>query len=862
MALFNPAQIEQINKVAAKSKEIVAPPKVAKPKSVNNELKEMEQKVIEYFKDSEAILITDAIGLHAYVDKCIESGYAGIDTETTGLDRIRDTIVGVSLYTPGMPECYIPSKHLVPIFDQPYKNQLPYEAIAFELQRLVDNNVKLILANADYDIAMIYKDIKVDIAPAVYYDVILAWRCLKENENDNTLKVLYNKYVLKGKGDPMKFRDFFTPALFPYCKPEVAKLYAGHDAKITYELFIWQLPYVTKTHPKCQKAHLEKIADLVWNIEFPMIKVCAMMHRVGVFLDVDTARALHDKYASKQKEATELLHSMVQQLIDEQDYATNSKRPFRTGQEFNPNSPPQVKYLCENLLKMPAGSTGKDVLKEYNLPVTNQILAVRGLVKLVGTYVDKLPNATTSDSRIHATFKSIGADTGRMSSADPNMQNIPSHATDIRHMFRATPGYVMMSSDYSQQEPKLTAFAAQEPKMIKTFQDGKDIYATIASIAFGVPYEQCLEFHPETHEYQPDGKERRSVAKVLVLGINYGMSTESIGQDLWGKDSTMSDEEKTRKAQQIFDAVMNGFPQLRDAILGAQHKATTLGYTETILGRRRHHPDMQLPPFEFKAMPGYINPDIDPLDVTTLANKSEIPDRIIKRLEQEFKSFKYYGQIVKRTKQLYEEEKIKVINNQYKISEASRQVWNAVIQGSAAELTKMAILKLCNDSEWNEIGGRLLVPVHDELIVEVPFENREAGARILKRCMEEAGNFLPFSISCDIEETFRWYGLDVDDILSFDAPDSLDSSTWTESNVKWIQSRLFECEYYLPVLKDSNGNKPIGIAAKGVNGVITPEMEDAIHNYLSKYALDTIEQFTKHIDTRVTKGNILRKDEL
>ena len=339
------------------------------------------------------------------------------------------------------------------------------------------------------------------------------------------------------------------------------------------------------------------------------------------------------------------------------------------------------------------------------------------------------------------------------------------------------------------------------------------------------------------------------------------MSIQSIGQDLWGKDSTMSDEEKTKKAQQIFDAVMNGFPQLRDAILGAQQKAATLGYTETILGRRRHHPDMQLPEFEFQAMPGYVNPDVDPLDMSTLSNKSEIPERIVAALQREFKSYKYYGQIVRRTKELHEE-KIKVINNQFKISEASRQVWNAVIQGSAAELTKMAILKLCNDTEWNAIGARLLVPVHDELIVEVPMEHREAGARILKRCMEEAGDFLPFSISCDIEETFRWYGLGVDDILEFDAPNSLDLSALSESNIKWIQSRLFECEYALPVLKDKDGNKPIGIAAKGINGVVTPELEAAINHYLARYALTGVDQFVKHLDTRVVQGKVLRKDEL
>ena len=856
MGLFSPAQIDKINKVAAKSKEVLKSPKSNSSKGMNSELNEISNKLIEYFKDSPAILITTVEELHDYISKCIEYGYAGIDTETTGLDRIHDTIVGFSIYCPGQPEAYIPCKHLIPIFDELYKNQLSYEECGKELQRLVDANTRLIFANADFDIAMIYKDFKVDLVDICYYDVILAWRCLKENEKDNALKTLYNKYVLKGKGDPMKFRDFFSPKLFPYCKPIVARLYAANDAKITFELFLWQLPYVTKSNAKCQKNRLEKIADLVWNIEFPMIKVCAMLHRVGVYLDNDTAISLKDRYNSRYKEESDKLHKIVQELINNKDIAHNSRRPFRTGADFNPNSTVHVKYLVNKLLGSQATSTGKEVLEKLNQPSTDQILRVRGLVKLLSTYVEKLPNNTTSDSRIHATFKSIGADTGRMSSADPNMQNIPSHATDIRHMFRATPGYVMMSSDYSQQEPKLTAFAAQEPKMIETFQKGKDIYATIASIAFNLPYEECLEFHPETHEYQPDGKARRSIAKVLVLGINYGMSTESIGQDLWGDDKSMSDEERTKKAQKIFDAVMLGFPHLRDAILGAQHKARTLGYTETILGRRRHHPDMQLPEFEFEAMPGYVNPDIDPLDVNTLSNKSAIPDRIVEQLKKEFKGYKYYGQIVKRTKELYEQ-KIKVVNNRYRISEASRQVWNAVIQGSAAELTKMAILKLTNNPEWNEIGGRFLVPVHDELIVEVPFEKRAEGARILKECMEGAGDFLPFTISCDIEETFRWYGLAVDDILSFDKPKDMNKNTWSESNIKWLQSRLFECEYLLPILKDKEGNKPIGIAAHGVNGVWTAELDNCINSYLTRFNV-TEQDFLEDIDKRVVYGDTNR----
>lgn len=439
MGLFSSAQIEQINKVAAKSKEAMAPPKPVKSKSITSELQKISDKVVDYFEGSQAILITDLASLHTYVDNAIHSGYAGIDTETTGLDRVKDYVVGASLYYPGGIECYIPIKHKVPIFDQPYKDQLSYEDVAIEFSRLKNSNIKLIFANADFDLAMIYKDIKVDFCDNCYYDVILAWRCLKENEKNNQLKVLYNKYVLKGRGDPMTFSDFFPPDLFPYCKPQVAKLYAANDAKITYELFVWQLPFLLKDHPKCQKRHLEHISDLFWSVEMPLVKVCQQMHRNGIYLDKQIAQVISTRYADRLKQEQDKLSSMVQDIIDNTAYTSSTRRPFSSGKDFNPNSIVHVKYLLNTMLKLNVSSTGKEVLNEINLPVTNQMLKVRSLVTLMGTFVEKMPKATTPDSRIHAQFKQIGAGTGRMSSAEPNMQNIPSHATDIRHMFRATP---------------------------------------------------------------------------------------------------------------------------------------------------------------------------------------------------------------------------------------------------------------------------------------------------------------------------------------------------------------------------------------------------------------------------------------
>lgn len=315
----------------------------------------------------------------------------------------------------------------------------------------------------------------------------------------------------------------------------------------------------------------------------------------------------------------------------------------------------------------------------------------------------------------------------------------------------------------------------------------------------------------------------------------------------------MTDKEKQKEGQKIHDALMKGFPDLARAIDNAQKKAAKVGYTETILGRRRHHPNMQLPKYEFEPLPGYINPDIDPLDPTTLENKEKIPQRILDSLVKEFNSYKWYGDVVKRTKQLYEQH-IKVINNTWKIEEASRQVFNAIIQGSAADLTKMAMLKLVSDPEWKEIGGRFLLPVHDELICEVPFENKERGAEILARCMCDAGNFLPFSLTCDVETTFRWYGLGVDDILSFEKPTSLDYDNLSSSNISWIQCMLIENEFMLPVLKEADGSEKKGLKSKGVNGRVTEELKQAVETYKKWYRVSSDQEFLDHIEKKVLTG--------
>lgn len=331
--------------------------------------------------------------------------------------------------------------------------------------------------------------------------------------------------------------------------------------------------------------------------------------------------------------------------------------------------------------------------------------------------------------------------------------------------------------------------------------------------------------------------------------ICYGRSVVTIGDQLYGTDDSLSGEDIIKKAQNVYDSVLKAFPNLRALMVSAQNAATTQGYVETILGRRRHLPDMQLPPFEFVALPGYINPDIDPLNPDTLKNKSSIPDRIVKQLTQEFNSYKYFGQIAKRTKELYEQ-KIKVINNKNKITDASRQCVNSIIQGSAADMTKMAILRLSEDPEWKQLGGRLLTPVHDELICEVPIENWQRGGERLSEIMSSAGDFLPFPINCDVETSLRWYGLSYP--CPYTEPKSLNDLTTDE--IKWVQYMLTEMEYDLPIIKNEDGSKPRGDAAKGVNGVITDKFKEYISDYKLKYNVGSDEEFINHIKNKVING--------
>lgn len=307
-----------------------------------------------------------------------------------------------------------------------------------------------------------------------------------------------------------------------------------------------------------------------------------------------------------------------------------------------------------------------------------------------------------------------------------------------------------MSSDYSQQEPKcLSALCKKQgdSQMYDTFMQGKDLYSEIASKSFNVPYEDCLEFNADGTTNK-DGKERRSRAKKILLATLYGMSVNTIADDL---------NITVEKAQEIKDSVFKGFPAIKRFEETSLDMARSIGYVTTVCGRKRRLPDMQLDEYEFNYKNGYKQSN-DILDFDDEEIITELPEREVRRYITRLHNCSSYRQRNNIISEL-SANGIDVINNGGKIANATRQCVNSRIQGSAADLTKLAMIELNKNMELRKLGFRLLIPVHDEVIAECPIENAKECSKLLAETMSRAAeNILEMPIKCDVEITDRWYG--------------------------------------------------------------------------------------------------------
>ena len=703
----------------------------------------VEQNLGKYAE--EYMLIQSEQVLSEYVDKCISNHICSIDTETTGLDPLQDELVGISIYTPDMKAAYIPINHKSYIKGTKFENQLSVDIVHKYFQRLVDSKPDCIMFNGAFDIRFLRSNINVDFKCT--WDCYLGARLLNENEPTNALKKLHQKYILKGEEDAFKFDEYFRGVSFDLIPMTTAYLYAAHDAKITYELYDYQKNWLRLDH---QRKDMRDIAWVFHYIEMPCLSVVVDMEDTGVAFDFDYAEELHEKYHKELQSAQDKVYAIVNQYAGVIDKYKLQNINHKLSDPINIDSPTQIAIFLYDVLKIPPvdekspRGTGESILLKIDNEFTRALLEYRGIGKLINTYIDKLPSCVNkNDGRIHCKFNQYGADTGRFSSQDPNLQNIPSHNKDIRKMFKATAGYVLMSSDYSQQEPKVMAQLCADEKMLQAYREGKDLYAEIASLSFNTTYENCLEFRPDGTT-NPDGKNRRTQAKSILLGVLYGRGVPSIAEQLGTT---------TEKAQKIKDSVFKGFPAIEQFEKDSIKMAEELGYVTTLWGRKRRLPAMQLPDFEFEWKDG-VAKDSDPLNFDS-EDSAEVPDALVE---------KYYRKLLRtkpgQRRKIFEqanEEGIYVIDNTR--NKDTTKVVNARIQGSAADMSKLAMIKVGTDERLKELGFRLLIPVHDELIAECPEENmKECSERFAYLMSVAASDKLTIPISCDVEITRQWYG--------------------------------------------------------------------------------------------------------
>lgn len=727
-----------------------------------NSIRDLVAKNLGKYKEN-SILIQDEKTLRDYLTKAIDNGVISIDTETTGLDPLLDQIAGICIYTPNMPGAYIPINHISYITNMVVPNQLDKNIIRTEFEKLLDTKPEIIMFNAVFDIRVLRHGIGLHNIYCTW-DCYVAQRLLNENEGDgaNNLKMLHRKYVLNGQEDAFRFDDLFKGIPFTMIPLQTAYLYACHDPVITYELYEYQKKYLCSDR--------EDMKALYWsfiNIEMPVLDAVANMEDNGVTFDFDYNEKLKDKYHKILDEREAEFHKLCkkyQKQIDEWRNKTN-----KLDNPINIKSSDQLCILLYDILELPmfynkqkrkeVRTTANDYLETLDHPIVKAIQSYREFATIVSTFIDKMPNCVNpNDGRVHCKFNSYGADTGRFTSKDPNLQNIPSHNKDIRKMFIASPGYVLMSSDYSQQEPRSLAALCRmngDSQMYDTFMQGKDLYSEIASKAFNKPYEDCLEFYLDengnkTDETNEEGKARRTQAKSILLGALYGRGVNSIAEQLGCTPE---------KAQQIKDSVFRGFPAIKKFEKDSLQMARDIGYVTTIAGRKRRLPALQLDEYEFKWKNGFA-PDNDLLDFDDDLEQ-EIPERTIRKYLTRLHNCRF-NEKQKIFKQA-NEEGIWIIDNGAKIAEATRQCVNARIQGSASDLTKLALIGLNSNKRLKELGFRLLIPVHDEVIAECPEENMLECSKLLSDIMcESASKLLEMPISCDVEITRAWYGEKLD----------------------------------------------------------------------------------------------------
>ena len=801
-----------IEKEPEQAKKILS--KIDKPKKIKTEQQILKSKntsieeklniinrnvynILGVYKEN-TLVIKDIETFSNYIDKAIQNGIIAIDTETNNsLDPLTCKLMGPCIYTTEMKNAYIPVNHVNYVTNEKYDWQITEQQVKEQFDRLVKNDVKIITHNGKFDYEVLKCTTGFDMP--IYWDTMIGARLLNENERAG----LKQQYIEKIDSSIEKYSiDHLFDIDYAVVSPEVFALYAATDSFMTYKLYEYQKAIF-------EQPENEKLYSLFMNVEMKVMPVVCSMELQGVNLDDEYCSRLSKKYNDKLNVINDKINAELEKLSDIIDdwrktdvanYHPPSKGVDKNGNQKlgkskneqlkNPpelSSPTQLSILLYDILNAkvydknnPRG-TGEEILQHLkdDIPLCSLMLEKRGLEKLINAFIDALPKLKSEkDNKIHSNFKQLGTDTGRFSSSEPNIQQIPSSNKEIRMMFKASDGYVFVGSDYSQQEPRLMTAYSNDEKMLNAYQNGKDLYATMGTGVYNNDYWDNME-HYEDGTPNIEGKKRRSLMKKLLLGLLYGMGANLLAENLGCT---------VKEADKIVKDFYTGFPKVQEWIKKTESDAMINGYVEDFWGRRRRLPDLLLPKIEVKN--SKFNSDFNPL----LGSKGQISsinkDRLdyYEQLALNCKSFKELNNI----KSQAEKEGIYVKDNSGFISRSMRQCVNARVQGGAATMTKKAMIAIYNDKEINDLGFRLLIGVHDELIGECPKENKEKVAERLSYLMKTVVPELSVPFKCDAEIEEHWYENDYSHLIQNEYNKLLKDGVEKEKALKIVQNAHYE----------------------------------------------------------------------
>ena len=505
--------------------------------------------------------VKDRASLEAWAAKAVAKGYVAVDTETTGLDEMVVDLVGVCLSVEAGEACYIPVGHKKGSSDDLFgseeldENQLPLDVVLDVLKPVLENeSVLKIFQNAKYD-CKILKRYGVTVAPID--DTMLLSYALHSGIHNHGMDALSERY-LNHQPIPIKTLLGTGKSAITFDRVPIvdAVKYAAEDADITLRL--WQ-----KFKPKL---HQEKVTTVYETLERPLSPVLAQMEMHGVKVDRDTLSRMSNAFAQKMAALEAEIHELA-------------------GRSFNVGSPKQLGEILFDEMAIEGGkkgktgayATGADVLEDlasqgHDLPA--RVLDWRQLSKLKSTYTDALQDHINPDTgRVHTSYVQTGANTGRLASTDPNLQNIPVRTEEgrrIREAFVADEGKVLISLDYSQIELRILAQMADIEALKQAFRDGLDIHAMTASEMFDVPMD---EMTPEV----------RRRAKAINFGVIYGISGFGLARNL---------RIPRGEAQDFINRYFERFPGIRTYMDETKAFAKENLFVQTLFGRKIHMPEI------------------------------------------------------------------------------------------------------------------------------------------------------------------------------------------------------------------------------------------------------------------------------